>query len=158
MTFKIGDVVVLKSGGPAMTSEDVGELKVGCCWFVDGAVKRERFPLDAVQSVRKCNHMTYTVSCKVDVEGRAQPATCEMCGLPFDRTGEKRYIPEKLQDALIAEGRGAEAINTHCPRFIRHHELWTCQGVPMDPNDRWRIVDPYSSPPPTSLPGPGESR
>lgn len=38
--FKVGDVVVLKSGGPAMTIKDIHELDAGncivCSWFNDG--------------------------------------------------------------------------------------------------------------------------
>jgi len=42
MDFAIGDVVVLKSGGPAMTIEctqsDSKEGTAKCVWFVDGKV------------------------------------------------------------------------------------------------------------------------
>ncbi|MEM8656243.1 MAG: DUF2158 domain-containing protein [Pseudomonadota bacterium] len=37
MSYKIGDLVVLKSGGPVMTVQCVvSETMFGCCWFVPG--------------------------------------------------------------------------------------------------------------------------
>ena len=42
--FKIGDVVKLKSGGPNMTVEVIGEQGVYCAWF-DKSEKKEHFQL-----------------------------------------------------------------------------------------------------------------
>ena len=36
MTFEIGDVVTLKSGGPSMTIDGVMENGVRCIWFNGG--------------------------------------------------------------------------------------------------------------------------
>ncbi|MEY0027221.1 YodC family protein [Providencia rettgeri] len=42
--FNIGDVVVLKSGGPQMTIADFNDDGyVICTWFVDQKVSREAF-------------------------------------------------------------------------------------------------------------------
>lgn len=56
------------------------------------------------------------------------PTVCERCGLPFDRTGSIRHTPKALRDALVAEGRTAEAANAHCVRFLGNSESWTCEG------------------------------
>lgn len=61
------------------------------------------------------------------------PVACERCGLPFDRTGRARHIPTALQDVLHASGRSAEALNTHCPRYLGRNELWTCEGKALAP-------------------------
>ena len=50
--FKVGDVVQLKSGGPEMTIEGIGdEGWADCVWFSGLEAKRESFPLDALQTV-----------------------------------------------------------------------------------------------------------
>ncbi|MGA8414155.1 MAG: DUF2158 domain-containing protein [Xanthobacteraceae bacterium] len=53
MTFKVGDTVQLKSGGPKMTvtgvGSDFGQATVWCAWF-DGTMQRsDHFPIDAVR-------------------------------------------------------------------------------------------------------------
>lgn len=52
-TFKVGDVVRLKSGGPDMTVTNVGKesgmLTVWCAWFVGTKQEKGYFPADAVQ-------------------------------------------------------------------------------------------------------------
>jgi uncharacterized protein YodC (DUF2158 family) len=52
MTPEIGDVVRLKSGGPAMTVEVVTKATEGhlvrCVWFDDGEAKRGTFPAAAL--------------------------------------------------------------------------------------------------------------
>lgn len=56
-TFKIGDVVQLKSGGPRMTvtglgdSSTTGEASVYCTWFVDKKQDSGAFPVEAVAHV-----------------------------------------------------------------------------------------------------------
>jgi uncharacterized protein YodC (DUF2158 family) len=53
--FKIGDVVVLKSGGPKMTIcglpvENISRYH--CEWFDDsGELKRSRFPREALMAI-----------------------------------------------------------------------------------------------------------
>ena len=46
MAFKIGDVVMLKSGGPDMTVEDPKSYndQVECQWFGGRKLERGRFP------------------------------------------------------------------------------------------------------------------
>lgn len=60
--FKVGDIVRLKSGGPRMTVETVGEDMakqsfVSCAWFnttPQGSEKlTETFPPEALQHVQK---------------------------------------------------------------------------------------------------------
>jgi uncharacterized protein YodC (DUF2158 family) len=41
--FKVGDLVVLKSGGPTMTVESIGQGRVECVWFIDNELKRSSF-------------------------------------------------------------------------------------------------------------------
>lgn len=52
MSFKIGDVVALKSGSPLMTVTGVnnaeGGLKVSVTWFVGGEPKWGAFPAAAL--------------------------------------------------------------------------------------------------------------
>ena len=50
MKVERGSVVTLKSGGPLMTVEELGEhADARCAWFVDLAVHREWFALVALQ-------------------------------------------------------------------------------------------------------------
>jgi uncharacterized protein YodC (DUF2158 family) len=42
-SFKVGDVVQLKSGGPMMTVEEVEERTVFCIWFDKTERKAGRF-------------------------------------------------------------------------------------------------------------------
>ena len=50
MYFNIGDTVVLKSGGPAMTVTAIDNegLVVWCTWFDGNDEKQESFPADAL--------------------------------------------------------------------------------------------------------------
>ena len=41
--FNVGDIVKLKSGGPEMTVEDVGEDAISCVWFADTEIGRSKF-------------------------------------------------------------------------------------------------------------------
>ena len=53
--FKVGDVVVLKSGGPAMTVTSIGKpayesvLHVWVSWFDNATSHAGVFPVDAVE-------------------------------------------------------------------------------------------------------------
>ncbi len=42
MNFKVGDTVMLKSGGEVMTVESVAEW-IGCVWFNGKKVERSQF-------------------------------------------------------------------------------------------------------------------
>jgi uncharacterized protein YodC (DUF2158 family) len=49
-TFKVGDVVQLKSGGPQMTVTGMAHLYVGCSYFkADGMLVDSNFPPDALK-------------------------------------------------------------------------------------------------------------
>ena len=52
MAFKIGDVVKLKSGGPAMTVMKVDDFGsrtiIKCTWFAESKNERADFPPDAL--------------------------------------------------------------------------------------------------------------
>jgi uncharacterized protein YodC (DUF2158 family) len=52
MYFNIGDTVVLKSGGPAMTVTAIDNegLVVWCTWFDGNDEKQESFPADALEA------------------------------------------------------------------------------------------------------------
>jgi len=50
--FKIGDVIILKSGGPGMTVEEVDDEEdtVHCQWFVNGKKLEDGwFPADSLK-------------------------------------------------------------------------------------------------------------
>jgi uncharacterized protein YodC (DUF2158 family) len=47
--IKAGDVVGLKSGGPAMTATWVNDDQVGCAWFVGGDIKQHTFSEEALE-------------------------------------------------------------------------------------------------------------
>ncbi len=47
--FKVGDVVILKSGGPDMTISTVSDDGVHCIWFKDDNQINGFFPADAVE-------------------------------------------------------------------------------------------------------------
>jgi uncharacterized protein YodC (DUF2158 family) len=48
--FKVGDVVLLKSGGPDMTIETVTGQTVHCVWFEKNVVKRGAFPMATLEA------------------------------------------------------------------------------------------------------------
>jgi len=49
--FKVGDVVKLKSGGPAMTVSELAVTQVWCMWFEGTEQKQAIFPVDALETV-----------------------------------------------------------------------------------------------------------
>lgn len=50
MTIKAGDVVMLKSGGPALTVAEVNDENAECIWIGDeGELFREALPLIALE-------------------------------------------------------------------------------------------------------------
>lgn len=49
--FKIGDIVRLKSGGPAMTAQKVDGGKATCIWFKDDRLKTAIFRKDTIELV-----------------------------------------------------------------------------------------------------------
>jgi uncharacterized protein YodC (DUF2158 family) len=52
-TFKIGDIVQLKSGGPEMTVEtapDIGQNYYCCQWFAGKKLESGVFPSDSLQA------------------------------------------------------------------------------------------------------------
>ncbi len=58
--FKIGDVVMLKSGGPKMTISNEGDLGSAgrgalCQWFVEGDIKERVFKYDSIMKISKIN-------------------------------------------------------------------------------------------------------
>jgi uncharacterized protein YodC (DUF2158 family) len=57
MEIKIGDVVILKSGGPEMTVTAVGQLagspdQAKCIWFANGEAKESIFSQGALKKIR----------------------------------------------------------------------------------------------------------
>ncbi|RWH32208.1 DUF2158 domain-containing protein [Mesorhizobium sp.] len=51
MAYKVGDVVVLKSGGPKMTiTESGGGDRVGAMWFAGAKREHGTFPVDAIEA------------------------------------------------------------------------------------------------------------
>lgn len=59
MWFNIGDVVRLKSGGPRMTIQDIGDPSasgpkrgVTCTWFVDSDLRTGTFQPEALEYPR----------------------------------------------------------------------------------------------------------
>ena len=48
--FKPGDMVRLKSGGPSMTVEEVGDKETICCWFGNGDEYQRRHIANVVLS------------------------------------------------------------------------------------------------------------
>lgn len=54
MTFKIGDIVVLKSGGPKMTVTEAESSKhVWTSWFAGAKSERSRFHVDALETPKE---------------------------------------------------------------------------------------------------------
>jgi uncharacterized protein YodC (DUF2158 family) len=60
MDFKVGDIVVIKSGGPQMTIEKIGSIgfynkEVGahCCWFENNKIQRDVFRFDTLKLVKE---------------------------------------------------------------------------------------------------------
>ncbi len=49
MSIKVGDRVILKSGGPVMTVRSIYGDEVYCEWFQDGAVKGHAFVLSQLE-------------------------------------------------------------------------------------------------------------
>lgn len=52
MEFKIGDVVVLKSGGEPMTISDISDGLCECTWFDEKKnIKSYRFPEESIRPI-----------------------------------------------------------------------------------------------------------
>ena len=49
MALKVGDVVILKSGGPPMTVNCIHEQNVDCVWFMSGELKNGAFDKESVK-------------------------------------------------------------------------------------------------------------
>lgn len=61
MTFKVGDVVRLNSGGPIMTVQEVeGADQVFCVWFDKTKQCHGRFPLATVRAYTPPKATTFT--------------------------------------------------------------------------------------------------
>jgi uncharacterized protein YodC (DUF2158 family) len=50
MSFNVGDVVVLKSGGPKMTVDKISGNEVQCVWFEGANQKYGAFPPNALKA------------------------------------------------------------------------------------------------------------
>ena len=59
MDLKIGDVVELKSGGPAMTVESIENNRVWCAWFINGETNRAVFASDMLQEPQEPPSVTW---------------------------------------------------------------------------------------------------
>ncbi|EPP4132714.1 YodC family protein [Vibrio vulnificus] len=49
MSFKTGDIVKLKSGGPDMTIQGKGPAGYWCQWFAGKKLERGQFPADSLE-------------------------------------------------------------------------------------------------------------
>ena len=49
MTFKVGDVVQLKSGRPPMTVKEIDEEEATCQWFSDNKADIGIFPVESLK-------------------------------------------------------------------------------------------------------------
>lgn len=67
-TIKSGDVVQLKSGGPAMTVHNVENGKAFCHWFVNGAVFHHRFAVSQLEGAEADGGQNYYASGVVKVK------------------------------------------------------------------------------------------
>ncbi len=52
-TFKAGDLVVLKSGGPVMTVDEQNSYGVECVWFAGAKHEKARFKPDSIEITTK---------------------------------------------------------------------------------------------------------
>lgn len=41
--FKIGDIVLLKSGGPIMTVQSIKDETIYCTWFDDNNIRKQEY-------------------------------------------------------------------------------------------------------------------
>lgn len=53
MRFKLGTIVVLKSGGPDMTVESIGKNGVTCAWFVGKRLTRATLRPEMLRKTRR---------------------------------------------------------------------------------------------------------
>lgn len=81
---------------------------------------------DTITSLLLQSH--YQISCWPDTFADL-PATCEHCGLPFDRSGRTKVYPAELRAWMAATGHPAPPDETHCPRFVGRDECWDCEGA-----------------------------
>ncbi|MEZ8657028.1 YodC family protein [Vibrio splendidus] len=49
MSFKTGDIVKLKSGGPDMTVQSTSPIGYWCQWFAGKKMERGQFPKDSLE-------------------------------------------------------------------------------------------------------------
>ncbi|EOW9291631.1 DUF2158 domain-containing protein [Vibrio cholerae] len=49
MSYKVGDIVKLKSGGPDMTVQSKSPIGFWCQWFAGKKLERGQFPVDSLQ-------------------------------------------------------------------------------------------------------------
>lgn len=67
MAIRIGDVVRLKSGGPAMTVESRDGTDWLCRWFDSKKeIQRDSFPEASLQAVDQTDRVEFTGSDKID--------------------------------------------------------------------------------------------
>lgn len=52
MKFKIGDIVIKRSGGNKMTISDIVENCCKCIWFVDSNLEEGLFNLDDIVTIK----------------------------------------------------------------------------------------------------------
>jgi uncharacterized protein YodC (DUF2158 family) len=62
MTFKVGDTVILRSGGPRMTVESNDGDAVKCVWFEKTKAHRGTFPSAALAAQQPRSAMVGTYS------------------------------------------------------------------------------------------------
>lgn len=78
MSFAVGDVVQLKSGGPSMTVESSGK-RVKCLWFTNGERRSESFPaatLQIHQATKKAPAPTKRCACNHPLRGHSPGGLC----------------------------------------------------------------------------------
>lgn len=66
MTFEVGDLVQLKSGGPTMTVLAVSDAWVACAWF--GREKSDAFSLTLVGGAVVLHERSLSAACLKRVE------------------------------------------------------------------------------------------
>ena len=104
--FKIGDIVRLKSGGPAMTAQKVDGGKATCIWFKDDRLKTAIFRKDTIELVNPIVKADKDATNKDD-KALGVKASVAKTEVKNDKVKVAK-VKQTVSDSIIAEEKDAD--------------------------------------------------